>query len=99
MQLELKDQIIILDEAHNIEDICRNVASKTIREDELEQVIEECKNLKTAKDFNIQFTFENIFTYCTLLIKFLKMQTVSQIVSKLKNIYIIKVIKYVNNIF
>ncbi|KAH0550233.1 hypothetical protein KQX54_018256 [Cotesia glomerata] len=52
MQISLKDEIVILDEAHNIEDICRDSASDTFRVDELIEVIKECEHLITnvAKD-------------------------------------------------
>lgn len=83
MQLDLKDQIIILDEAHNIEDICRDVASKTIREDDLEQVMYECKHLVTAKDSGVKFTYSNIRRYCEKMLKFLQSQPVTPIVSSI----------------
>ncbi|KAG8039730.1 hypothetical protein G9C98_000459 [Cotesia typhae] len=47
MQISLKDEIVILDEAHNIEDICRDSASDTFRVDELMEVIKECEHLIT----------------------------------------------------
>ncbi|XP_043509192.1 Fanconi anemia group J protein-like [Frieseomelitta varia] len=49
MQLDLKDQVIILDEAHNIEDICREVASVSFREDHLQVVLKECESLGKAR--------------------------------------------------
>ncbi|XP_008555683.1 Fanconi anemia group J protein homolog [Microplitis demolitor] len=52
MQISLKDEIVILDEAHNIEDICRDSASETFRVDELMELIKECEHLtlNVAKD-------------------------------------------------
>lgn len=80
MQLDLKDQIIILDEAHNIEDICRDVASKTIREDELEECIKECINLEVlVRDDLLKSTYNTIYEYCKTLINFLKNQLVTPI--------------------
>ncbi|XP_029468516.1 Fanconi anemia group J protein isoform X2 [Rhinatrema bivittatum] len=35
MELNLKDQVVVLDEAHNIEDCCRESASFTVTEEEL----------------------------------------------------------------
>lgn len=45
MDIVLKDQIIILDEAHNIEDSAREAASLTIRADGLQDVIDELDKL------------------------------------------------------
>ncbi|XP_071848796.1 Fanconi anemia group J protein homolog isoform X3 [Apostichopus japonicus] len=45
MDITLKDQIIILDEAHNIEDSAREAASATIRADELQDVMDELDKL------------------------------------------------------
>ncbi|XP_069135470.1 Fanconi anemia group J protein homolog [Argopecten irradians] len=41
MELNLKDQIIILDEAHNMEDAAREAASQTLSCDELEKAVKE----------------------------------------------------------
>ncbi|XP_017789899.1 PREDICTED: Fanconi anemia group J protein-like [Habropoda laboriosa] len=71
IQLDLKDQVIILDEAHNIEDICREVASVTFREDHLASTAHECESLaKTrAADFSV---YDTIKVYIQKLVKFLK---------------------------
>ncbi|XP_051174055.1 Fanconi anemia group J protein homolog isoform X2 [Leptopilina boulardi] len=80
MQLDLKDQIIILDEAHNIEDICRDVASKTIRADEIEEVIKECMNLeKIVHDDILKSTYNTIYDYCQTVLQFLAKQLVAPI--------------------
>ncbi|XP_011305356.1 Fanconi anemia group J protein homolog isoform X2 [Fopius arisanus] len=42
MQINLQDAIIILDEAHNIEDICRASASTSFTIEELDAVIDDC---------------------------------------------------------
>lgn len=93
MQLDLKDQIIILDEAHNIEDICRDVASKTIRADEIEEVIKECMNLeKIVHDDILKSTYNTIYDYCQTVLQFLAKQLVAPIVSNFLNSYCAKII-------
>ena len=46
MQVDLKDSIVILDEAHNIEDFCRDAGSFTGAADDL---IESRNNLEKLK--------------------------------------------------
>ena len=41
MKISLKDQIVIFDEAHNIEDVARDAASAVITGVELEEAVEE----------------------------------------------------------
>ncbi|KAK3101069.1 hypothetical protein FSP39_000727 [Pinctada imbricata] len=41
MEIHLKDQIVILDEAHNMEDSAREAASESIKEDQLQKAIGE----------------------------------------------------------
>ena len=43
MQIKLDGHIIIVDEAHNIEGICRDVGSAELREDNLSEAIEDCR--------------------------------------------------------
>lgn len=43
MLIKLKDQVVIIDEAHNIENICRDVGSTTFREDHLAEIIDDCR--------------------------------------------------------
>lgn len=71
MQLNLKDQVIILDEAHNIEDICRDVASVNFREDHLTAAASECESLtkQRASDFP---TYNTLNQYILQLVKFIK---------------------------
>lgn len=45
MQINLKGSIVILDEAHNIEDVCREVASVNITNDNLANAITDCENV------------------------------------------------------
>ncbi|CAK9823429.1 Fanconi anemia group J protein homolog [Anthophora retusa] len=77
IQLNLKDQVIILDEAHNIEDICREVASVTFREDHLTAAAHECESL--GKQRTADFTVYNTLKlYIEKLVKFLKSITLEQ---------------------
>ena len=41
MHIELQDNVIILDEAHNIEDVARSAGSCTATHDELDSVFQE----------------------------------------------------------
>ncbi|KYN01786.1 Fanconi anemia group J protein like protein [Cyphomyrmex costatus] len=45
MQIHLRGNIVILDEAHNMEDICREAATVNLRSDKLENAVNECKHL------------------------------------------------------
>ncbi|XP_060076012.1 Fanconi anemia group J protein homolog [Ylistrum balloti] len=70
MEINVKDQIIILDEAHNMEDAAREAASQTIKCDELERVVKELDemisyNLKTPEHLRIRQA-------CSGLIKFME---------------------------
>ncbi|GJQ13595.1 hypothetical protein GpartN1_g5386.t1 [Galdieria partita] len=46
MQVELSNSVVILDEAHNIEDVCREAASCEVSIEELEQVRTELETLE-----------------------------------------------------
>lgn len=80
MQLDLKEQVIILDEAHNIEDICRDVASVDFREDHLQALAIECESL-TKQRASDAFTYTTIKLYILKLHKFLKTITLDKAVS------------------
>ncbi|XP_058805941.1 Fanconi anemia group J protein homolog [Phymastichus coffea] len=61
MQLTLKNDIVIIDEAHNIESICRDVSSADFREDNIGEAIEDCKyNFNQTND---SATYECIKQY------------------------------------
>ncbi|XP_015183805.1 PREDICTED: Fanconi anemia group J protein homolog [Polistes dominula] len=45
MQINLRDQVVIFDEGHNIEDICRRVAGAQFSTVELQVIIDNCKVL------------------------------------------------------
>lgn len=82
MQLDVTGHVIILDEAHNIEDICREVASVSFREDHLTAVASECESLmkQRAADSEIYGTLQ---TYSLKLVDFLKITVVDKVVSLL----------------
>ncbi|XP_065201567.1 Fanconi anemia group J protein homolog isoform X2 [Planococcus citri] len=45
MKIDLKGSIIIVDEAHNIEDTCRESASLTVMQDNVQNAIQECEEV------------------------------------------------------
>ena len=45
MEIYLKDQIVILDEAHNIEDSSREAASQTVSQQELKDAIDDLNKM------------------------------------------------------
>ncbi|XP_021366020.1 Fanconi anemia group J protein homolog [Mizuhopecten yessoensis] len=70
LEINVKDQIIILDEAHNMEDAAREAASQTLKCDELEKAIKEldemiANNMKTPDCLRIR-------QMCHGLIKFME---------------------------
>ncbi|KYN29088.1 Regulator of telomere elongation helicase 1 [Trachymyrmex cornetzi] len=69
MQINLRGNIVILDEAHNIENICREAATVDIRDDKLMIAVKECKHFVDMEYKTI--TYATIHEYLTDLIKFL----------------------------
>ncbi|KAG5319462.1 FANCJ protein, partial [Pseudoatta argentina] len=69
MQINLRGNIVILDEAHNIENICREAATVDIRDDKLLIAVKECKHFLDMEYKSI--TYATIHQYLTDLIKFL----------------------------
>lgn len=45
MEIDLKDQVVILDEAHNIEDSAREAASLTVTSEQLQDATDELDKL------------------------------------------------------
>lgn len=81
MQINLKDSVIILDEAHNIEDTCREVASVDLRDDNLSIAAKECEKLALlGQKHHVHTTIQNYFTD---FIKFLNIIDVKDNVSTL----------------
>jgi len=70
MQINLKDSVVILDEAHNIEEICRQVINVDLRDDSLNVAAKECEKLSKdrAADCN---TYSIIQSYLTDTVNFL----------------------------
>ncbi|KAM3964027.1 Fanconi anemia group J protein homolog [Aphomia sociella] len=52
MQIELEDNIVIIDEGHNIEDICRDAASVTVSLDNLSAAIVELEKVTETRYSN-----------------------------------------------
>lgn len=44
-RLDLQGQIVILDEAHNIEDVCREAASFTLNQDDIIEAKQDCDKI------------------------------------------------------
>jgi Fanconi anemia group J protein len=54
MKINLNGAVVVIDEAHNLENACRDIASRNFREDEIVLVINELHSLldsRTIKDF------------------------------------------------
>lgn len=79
MQINLKGDIIIFDEAHNIEDNCREAASVNFRNDDLMIAANDCKYYdRKCHDRNIYITIQK---YLTDIVKFLETIDLKQNVS------------------
>jgi Fanconi anemia group J protein len=78
MQINLKGHIVILDEAHNIEDICRQAASVNLKDNDLQNAADDCEFLskKRPEHYKIYLT---IYTYLTELVKFLQNVTLKNV--------------------
>lgn len=90
MQINLKGNIVILDEAHNIEDVCRDVASVNITNDNLANAITDCENvlgtlnkkLKQNAPYNEDYiAYMTIWEYLGDMAKLLKNFVVKENVS------------------
>jgi len=82
MQINLKGHIVILDEAHNIEDTCRQAASVNLKDDDLTNAANECE-LLSRKRPDYYKTYLTIYTYLNDLVKFLQNVTLKNNVSVL----------------
>jgi len=79
MQINLKGNIVILDEAHNVEDICREAASVNLKDIDIEIAAKECQNL--LKKGRNHVIYSTIHEYLTDIAKFLKDIEVNENVS------------------
>ena len=82
MQLDLKGQVIILDEAHNIEDICREVASVSFREDHLQVVVNECESLAKGRSDENPRAYNILCMFISRVLQFLGSVNLSKSVSR-----------------
>jgi Fanconi anemia group J protein len=80
MQINLKDSVVILDEAHNIEDICRQVVNVDLRDDDLNVAAKECEKLSKDRVANCN-TYSTIQNYLSDTVKFLDIIDVKHNVS------------------
>ncbi|KAL6267626.1 hypothetical protein P5V15_000701, partial [Pogonomyrmex californicus] len=70
MQINLRGNIVILDEAHNVEDICREAASVSLKDYELTNAAKECLHLlHKGRDHHV---YDTIHRYLMDFVKFLK---------------------------
>ena len=51
MEINLKDQIVILEEAHNIEDSARESASNSVELDKLTEAVEDLNHMSKVKTY------------------------------------------------
>lgn len=59
MEISLKGHIIVLDEAHNIDQVCRDSASFSLHENLLLSTIKECKEIEMTS--NVIFDYKMVF--------------------------------------
>lgn len=45
MQIDLKNSIIVLDEAHNVEDVCRDAASASLTQDNILEAMNDLERM------------------------------------------------------
>jgi Fanconi anemia group J protein len=65
MKIQLRGAVILLDEAHNIEDCCRDAGSYSVLYDDIFQAMEDCKRVATM---NILHEIHNsLVQNCVLL--------------------------------
>lgn len=81
MQINLKGNIVILDEAHNIEDVCRDAASVIFRQDELENAADDCDIVSHKFSDRDREIYVTIQSYLTDIVKFLRTIDVKEKVS------------------
>lgn len=83
MQIRLRGDIVILDEAHNIEDICREAANVILRDDEINTAIMDCHHLSAVyrdkyHDPNTAAVYDTIEKYFEDFVKFIQKIDVEQ---------------------
>ncbi|XP_011503103.1 PREDICTED: Fanconi anemia group J protein homolog [Ceratosolen solmsi marchali] len=64
MQINLTGDVVIIDEGHNIEDICREIGSYIFREDHLNEAIKDCNTVYRARPNK---AYDSISQYLTTL--------------------------------
>lgn len=78
MQIQLEGHIVILDEAHNIEEMSREVGSLSFREDKITEVVEEVSVLSHQRKLD-QNTYNTIKWYLNNFVEFLKVNKLNKV--------------------
>ncbi|KAI4484127.1 hypothetical protein M0804_007583 [Polistes exclamans] len=79
MQINLKNHVVLFDEGHNIEEICRQVAGAKFTTVELEFIIENCNGLLLQQfiDYAERNAYDTIKHYITILNEFINQTPLS----------------------
>ena len=82
---------MIIDEAHNIENVCRDIASKSFRIDYIIQAIDDCElvgGISNDARFNYygvnldkKYIYENIVVYLEKIVQFIRIQYLEETVN------------------
>lgn len=80
MNINLNNSIIVLDEAHNIEDICRSVAGGEFREDYLAAHVYELNSFAMRKNQPCAYAYRKAAEILEILIGFIKGMEVTKAV-------------------
>lgn len=95
MQINLKGNIVILDEAHNIEDFCREAGSVNLKDSDLKNAADDCELLSKKRPEYCK-TYLTIQEYLTDVVKFLQNINVKDNVSMCVRQCNYRVINYVS---
>ncbi|XP_008203910.1 Fanconi anemia group J protein homolog isoform X2 [Nasonia vitripennis] len=77
MKINLNGDVVIVDEAHNIESICRDVGSADFREDNLGEAIEDCKLVANLLVRNNE-SYKLLEQYISSMLKMIQEQQLPQ---------------------
>lgn len=96
MQIQLSGQVVILDEAHNIEEMSRDVGSLFFREDNIKAAIEEAESLRAIRNFDYD-NYNSIAAYLKTLLQFIKLNALNNVVSifRILNSHMLVLLKWI----